>query len=87
MSALVHESPDRAVKTIRSLAGGKSFASWKHLTTFYLKARKVKDVMPGDLQRPNCLFKKTRPITADINPLVEPHRSRLLIHHLAYLLA
>jgi hypothetical protein len=27
----------------------------------------------GDLQRPDCLFKYAKPITADIHPLVEPH--------------
>jgi hypothetical protein len=39
----------------------------------YLKARQVWDVVSGDLQRPDCLFKYANPITADIHPLVEPH--------------
>ncbi|OQE63240.1 hypothetical protein PENNAL_c0246G08581 [Penicillium nalgiovense] len=41
--------------------------------TSYLKARQVWDVVPDDLQPPNCLFKYAKPITADIHPLVEPH--------------
>ena len=41
--------------------------------TSYLNAGQVWDVMSGDLQRPDCLFKYTKHITADIHPLVEPH--------------
>jgi hypothetical protein len=41
--------------------------------TSYLKARQVWDVVSGDLQPPDCLFKYAKPITADIHPLVEPH--------------
>jgi hypothetical protein len=41
--------------------------------TSYLKARQVWDVVSGDLQRPDCLFKYAKPIMADIHPLVEPH--------------
>lgn len=41
--------------------------------TCYLKARQVWHVVSGDLQRPECQFKYTKPITADTTPLVEPH--------------
>lgn len=70
MSALVHDSPDRAVTAIEPLTGS---GNWKRLMTSYLKARQVWDVVSGDLQRPDCLFKYAKPITADIHPLVEPH--------------
>ena len=74
MSALVHDSPDRAVIAIEPLTGSDNFATWKRLMTSYLKARQVWDVVSGDLQRPDCLFKYyAKPITADIHPLVEPH--------------
>jgi hypothetical protein len=73
MSALVHDSPDRAVTAIEPLTGSDKFATWKRLMTSYLKARQVWDVVSGDLQRPDCLFKYAKPITADIHPLVEPH--------------
>jgi len=73
MSALVHDSPDRAVTAIEPLTGSDNFATWKRLMTSYLKARQVWDVVSGDLQRPDCLFKYAKPITADIHPLVEPH--------------
>ncbi|OQD78121.1 hypothetical protein PENANT_c086G01457 [Penicillium antarcticum] len=73
MSALVHDSPDRAVTAIEPLTGNDNFATWKRLMTSYLKARQVWDVVSGDLQRPDCLFKYAKPITADIHPLVEPH--------------
>ncbi|KAJ5919414.1 hypothetical protein N7466_010357 [Penicillium verhagenii] len=75
MSALVHESPDRAVTAIEPLTGSDNYATWKRLMTSraYLKARQVWDVLSGDLQRPDCLFKYAKPITADIHPLVEPH--------------
>ncbi|OQE09691.1 hypothetical protein PENFLA_c103G00256 [Penicillium flavigenum] len=73
MSALVHDSPDRAVTAIEPLTGSDNFATWKRLLTSYLKARQVWDVVSGDLQRPDCLFKYAKPITADIHPLVEPH--------------
>ncbi|KAJ5267903.1 hypothetical protein N7478_010711 [Penicillium angulare] len=75
MSALVHDSPDRAVTAIEPLTGSDNFATWKRLMTSYLKARQVWDVVSGDLQRPDCLFKYAKPITADIHPLVEPHLS------------
>ena len=73
MSALVHDSPDRAVTAIEPLTGSDNFATWKRLMTSYLKARQVWDVVSGDLHRPDCLFKYAKPITADIHPLVEPH--------------
>ncbi|KAJ6050443.1 uncharacterized protein N7446_010552 [Penicillium canescens] len=73
MSALVHDSPDRAVTAIEPLTGSDNFATWKRLMTSYLKARQVWDVVSGDLQRPDCLFKYAKPISADIHPLVEPH--------------
>ncbi|CAG8350697.1 unnamed protein product, partial [Penicillium salamii] len=73
MSALVHDSPDRAVTAIEPLTGSDNFATWKRLMTSYLKDRQVWDVVSGDLQRPDCLFKYAKPITADIHPLVEPH--------------
>ncbi|KAJ5202928.1 hypothetical protein N7449_005007 [Penicillium cf. viridicatum] len=73
MSALVHDSPERAVTAIEPLTGSDNFATWKRLMTSYLKARQVWDVVSGDLQRPDCLFKYAKPITADIHPLVEPH--------------
>ncbi|KZN87798.1 Retrovirus-related Pol polyprotein from transposon TNT [Penicillium chrysogenum] len=73
MSALVHDSPDRAVTAIEPSTGSDNFATWKRLMTSYLKARQVWDVVSGDLQRPDCLFKYAKPITADIHPLVEPH--------------
>ncbi|KAI3096020.1 hypothetical protein CBS147333_9656 [Penicillium roqueforti] len=73
MSAPVHDSPDRAVTAIEPLTGSDNFATWKRLMTSYLKARQVWDVVSGDLQRPDCLFKYANPITADIHPLVEPH--------------
>ncbi|KAJ5481506.1 hypothetical protein N7475_000318 [Penicillium sp. IBT 31633x] len=73
MSALVHDSPDRAVTAIEPLTGSDNFATWKRLMTSYLKARQVWDVVSGDLQRPDCLFRYAKPITADIHPLVEPH--------------
>jgi hypothetical protein len=41
--------------------------------TSYLKARQVWDVVSGYLQRPDCLFKYAKPISADTHPLVEPH--------------
>ena len=41
--------------------------------TSYLKARQVWDVVPGDLQRFDCLFKYVKPISADIHQGVEPH--------------
>jgi hypothetical protein len=72
MSALVHDSPDRAVTAIEPLTRSDNFATQKRLMTSYLKARQVWDVVSGDLQRPDCLFKYAKPITADI-PLVEPH--------------
>ncbi|OKP09910.1 hypothetical protein PENSUB_4682 [Penicillium subrubescens] len=73
MSALAHDSPDRAVMAIEPLTGSDNFATWKRLMTSYLKARQVWDVVSGDLQRPDCQFKYAKPITADISPLVEPH--------------
>ncbi|CRL30830.1 unnamed protein product [Penicillium camemberti] len=73
MSTLVHDSPDRVVTAIEPLTGSDNFATWKRLMTSYLKARQVWDVVSGDLQRPDCLFKYAKPITADIHPLVEPH--------------
>ena len=76
MSALVHDSPDRVVTAIEPLTGSDNFATWKRLMTSYLKARQVWDVVSGDLQRPDCLFKYAKPITADIHPLVEPHLVR-----------
>ncbi|GCB28299.1 hypothetical protein AAWM_11184, partial [Aspergillus awamori] len=74
MSALVHDSPDRAVTAIEPLTGSDNYATWKRLMTSYLKARQVWDVVSGDLRRPDCLFKYAKPITADIHPLVEPPR-------------
>jgi len=44
--------------------------------TSYLKARQVWDIVSGDLQRPNCLFKYAKSFTADIYPLMEPHLNR-----------
>ncbi|OKO94928.1 hypothetical protein PENSUB_4812 [Penicillium subrubescens] len=43
--------------------------------TYLMKeaGKQVWDVVSGDLQRPDCLFKYAKPISADINPLVEPH--------------
>ena len=73
MSTLIHDSPERAVTAIEPLTGSDNFATWKRLMTSYLKARQVWDVVSGDLQRPECLFKYAKPITADIHPLVEPH--------------
>ncbi|KAJ9482036.1 hypothetical protein VN97_g11412 [Penicillium thymicola] len=73
MSALVHDSPDRAVTAIEPLTGSDNFATWKRLMTSYLKARQVWDVVSGDLERPVCLFKYAKPISADIHPLAEPH--------------
>jgi transposase InsO family protein len=73
MSALVHDSPDRAVTAIEPLTGSDNFATWKRLMTSYLKARQVWDVVSGDLERPDCSFKYAKPITADIHPLVESH--------------
>ncbi|CAI7663770.1 unnamed protein product [Penicillium palitans] len=73
MSALVHDSPDRAVTAVEPLTGSDNFATWKRLMTSYLKARQVWDVVSGDLQRPDCLFKYAKPIMADIYPLVEPY--------------
>jgi hypothetical protein len=72
MSALVQDSPDRAVTAIEPSIGSDNFATWKRLMTPYLKARQVWDVVSGDLQRPDCLFKYA--ITADIHSLVEPQR-------------
>ncbi|CEJ62229.1 hypothetical protein PMG11_10735 [Penicillium brasilianum] len=74
MSALVQDSPDRAVIAIEPLTGSDNYATWKRLMTSYLKARQ--DVVSGDLQRPDCQFKYAKPITADITPLVEPHLNR-----------
>ncbi|KAJ5094909.1 hypothetical protein N7532_007200 [Penicillium argentinense] len=71
MPAHLTESPDRNVAAIGPLTGSDSYATWKHLMTSYLKARQVWDVVSGDLQRPNCLFKYAKPITADIVPLVD----------------
>lgn len=76
MSSLVHDSPDRAVTAIEPLTGSDNFATWKCLITSYLKARQVWDVVSGDLQRPDCLFKYTKPITADISPLVDSYLNR-----------
>ena len=73
MSALVHDSPDRAVTAIKPLTGSDKFATWKRLMTSYLEARQVWDMVSGDLQRPDCLFKYAKSITADMHPLVEPH--------------
>ncbi|KZN90148.1 hypothetical protein EN45_002600 [Penicillium chrysogenum] len=73
MSALVHDSPDRAVTAAEPLTGSDNFAIWKRLMTSYLKARQVWDVVSGDLERPVCLFKYAKPTSADIHPLVEPH--------------
>ncbi|CEJ62706.1 hypothetical protein PMG11_11199 [Penicillium brasilianum] len=73
MSALVQDSPDRAVTAIEPLTGSDNYATWKRLMTSYLKARQVWDVVSGDLQHPDCQFKYAKPITADIIPLVEPH--------------
>ncbi|CAP99913.1 hypothetical protein PCH_Pc22g26250 [Penicillium rubens Wisconsin 54-1255] len=56
MSALVHDSPDRAVTAAEPLTGSDNFAIWKRLMTSYLKARQVWDVVSGDLERPVCLF-------------------------------
>jgi hypothetical protein len=47
MSALVHDSPDRAVTAIEPLTGSDNFATWKRLMTSYLKARQVWDVVSG----------------------------------------
>ncbi|KAJ6174750.1 hypothetical protein N7485_005194 [Penicillium canescens] len=46
MSALVHDSPDRAVTAIEPLTGSDNFATWKRLMTSYLKAGQVWDVVP-----------------------------------------
>ncbi|KAI3093361.1 hypothetical protein CBS147333_10096 [Penicillium roqueforti] len=45
MSALVHDSPDRAVTAIEPLTGSDNFATWKRLMTSYLKARQIWDVV------------------------------------------
>ncbi|KAJ5112062.1 hypothetical protein N7532_000107 [Penicillium argentinense] len=71
MPAHLTESPDRNFAAIEPLTGSDNYATWKHLMTSYLKARQVWDIMSGDLQRPNCLFKYAKPITADIVPLVD----------------
>jgi hypothetical protein len=49
MSALVQDSPDRAVTAIEPLTGSDNYATWKRLMTSYLKARQVWDVVSGDL--------------------------------------
>ncbi|KAJ5742287.1 hypothetical protein N7533_011696 [Penicillium manginii] len=87
MSSLVHDSPDRAITAIEPLTGSDNFATWKRLMTSYLKARQVWDMVSGDLQRPDCLFKYAKPITADISPLVDSHlngavRQRAIDTHL-----
>ena len=64
MSALVQDSPDRAVTAIEPLTGSDNYATWNRLMTSYLKARQVWDVVSGDLQRPDCQFKYAKPITA-----------------------
>ncbi|KGO69302.1 protein of unknown function DUF4219 [Penicillium italicum] len=51
-------NPAAAVTAIEPLTGSDNFATWKRLMTSYLKARQVWDVVSGDLQRPDCLFKK-----------------------------
>ncbi|KAJ5909991.1 hypothetical protein N7504_004634 [Penicillium tannophilum] len=60
MSALVHDSPERAVTAIELLTGSDNYAAWKRLMIFYIKAKQVWDVY-------------AKPITADIHPLVKPH--------------
>jgi hypothetical protein len=64
---------DRVVTAIEPLTGSHNFAAWERPMTSYLKARQVRDVVSGDLQRPDCLLKYAKPITAHIHPLVEPH--------------
>ncbi|KAJ5548919.1 hypothetical protein N7513_006153 [Penicillium frequentans] len=73
MSALVHDSPEPAVTAMEPLTGSDNYATWKRLMVFYLKARQLWDVISGDLQRLDCLFKYAKPVAADIHPLVKPH--------------
>jgi hypothetical protein len=70
MSAYLAQSPDRSVVAIEPLTGSENYVTWKRLMTSYLKARQVWDVVSGELQRPDCQFKYAKPITADINPLI-----------------
>ncbi|KAJ5111482.1 hypothetical protein N7532_002017 [Penicillium argentinense] len=53
------------------LTGSDNFATWKRLITSYLKARQVWDVVSGDLQRPDCLFKAVRQRAIDVRLEVE----------------
>ncbi|KAJ5922369.1 hypothetical protein N7516_010072 [Penicillium verrucosum] len=49
MSALVHDSPDRAVTAIEPLTGSDNFATWKRLMTSYLKARQYAKPITADI--------------------------------------
>ncbi|KAJ5671890.1 hypothetical protein N7507_001017 [Penicillium longicatenatum] len=52
MSALVHDSPGRAVTAIEPLTGSDNYATWNCLMFSYFKARQVWDVVSGD---PRCM--------------------------------
>ena len=38
--------------------------------TSYLKAKQLWDVVSGEMERPDCLFKYVKPITADVITLI-----------------
>jgi hypothetical protein len=58
------------VAAIEPLTGSSNYATWKRLMTSYLKAKQVWDIVSGEMERPECLFKYAKPITADIIPLI-----------------
>ena len=61
------------VAAIEPLTGSNNYATWKRLVTSYLKARQLWDVVSGEMERPDCLFKYAKPITADVLPLIGPN--------------
>ena len=58
------------VAAIEPLTGSSNYATWKRPMTSYLKAKQVWDVVSGEMERPECLFKYAKPITADVIPLI-----------------
>lgn len=74
MAVLSRESTEQ-VAAIEALTGSLNYATWKRLLISYLKARQVWDVVSGEFERPDCLFKYVKPIASDIGPLIDRSHS------------
>ena len=58
------------ITAIEPLTGSSNYATWKQLVTSYLKAKQVWDVVSGEMERPDCLFKYAKLITANVTRLI-----------------